>query len=413
MQKQYSIQLKLTKIIYLLFFALILYKSNNAYISPDEAYSFLEYVFTGDLLNIGLANNHLLNNFLIYVTTLFSYKEILLRLPNIIAGTIYMYCAYNFSKKFQTPLLVFCILSSPPYLIEYFSIGRGYGISACFIIYGLLSLMSVESNHEDKILRAGWFFILASYSIHISAIFFSVLILFNLKQILESSNPKFYFNLILQFLLILPIAYLIFNITASGKPIYGIEKIGIFELIFSGFGLIDLILIGATFSLYFGWMIYIPLFLFKKFTNEEKLIILISYTSLVLVYLLPAIFGKTLPTLRVLTPFLPGILLSLIFSILYILNNMKITNKVLVTYTVSTILVFNLLANFDSKYYFDWVDEFDGTIAANYSNPKLDKCVFSEYTYGDKRAEYYRIKAMYVNEIYCDPFTLTIIKKGN
>ena len=101
MQKQYSIQLKLTKIIYLLFFALILYESNNAYISPDEAYSFLEYVFTGDLLNIGLANNHLLNNFLIYVTTLFSYKEILLRLPNIIAGTIYMYCAYISLDRFN------------------------------------------------------------------------------------------------------------------------------------------------------------------------------------------------------------------------------------------------------------------------------------------------------------------------
>tara|TARA_B100000035_G_scaffold39302_1_gene29652 strand:+ start:48728 stop:49969 length:1242 start_codon:yes stop_codon:yes gene_type:complete len=413
MQKQYSFQLKLTKIIYLLFFALILYKSNNAYISPDEAYSFLEYVFTGDLLNVGLANNHLLNNFLIYVTTLFSYTEFLIRLPNIIAGTIYLYSAYNFSKKSHTPLLVFCILSSPPYLIEYFSIGRGYGISVCLIIYGLLSLKSVESNHEEKIQRAGWFFILASYSIHISAIFFSVLIFLNLKVILESRNYKFYFNLILQSLLVLPIAYLIFNITALGKPVYGIENIGILELIFLGFGLIDLVLIGTTFSLYFGWIIYIPLILFKKFTKDEKLIILISYTSLALVYLLPAIFGKPLPTLRVLTPFLPGILLSIIFSILYILNNVKLITKAVAVYTISVILVFNLLINYNSKYYFDWVDEFDGTIAANFSNPKLDKCVFSEYTYGDKRAEYYRIKAMYVNEIYCDPFTLTIIKKGN
>jgi len=50
---------------------LLIYISIKSYsntITTDEVYSFLEYVYTGNIFNNGLANNHLLNTFLTPLT---------------------------------------------------------------------------------------------------------------------------------------------------------------------------------------------------------------------------------------------------------------------------------------------------------------------------------------------------------
>ena len=59
---------KLTDLfVYFYSIILLIYISIKSYsntITTDEVYSFLEYVYTGNIFNIGLANNHLLNTFL-------------------------------------------------------------------------------------------------------------------------------------------------------------------------------------------------------------------------------------------------------------------------------------------------------------------------------------------------------------
>ena len=56
---------------YLLFLIThIIYKASVNPITTDEAYTYLEYVYTNDIFNIGVANNHT-NTFLMSITTLF------------------------------------------------------------------------------------------------------------------------------------------------------------------------------------------------------------------------------------------------------------------------------------------------------------------------------------------------------
>ena len=66
---------------YLLFMiSHIVYKATVNPITTDEAYTYLEYVYTNDIFNIGVANNHVLNTFLMSITTLFGNSEFFLRL---------------------------------------------------------------------------------------------------------------------------------------------------------------------------------------------------------------------------------------------------------------------------------------------------------------------------------------------
>ena len=61
---------------YLLFLIThIIYKASVNPITTDEAYTYLEYVYTNDIFNIGVANNHVLNTFLMSITTLFEIQK--------------------------------------------------------------------------------------------------------------------------------------------------------------------------------------------------------------------------------------------------------------------------------------------------------------------------------------------------
>ena len=63
-------------IIFCSLFILIIFKAKNTEITVDEAYSFLNYSYVGDYLNIGIANNHILNSYLMYLFQNIGYSEL-------------------------------------------------------------------------------------------------------------------------------------------------------------------------------------------------------------------------------------------------------------------------------------------------------------------------------------------------
>ena len=64
-------------ILFIILITHIIYKASVNPITTDEAYTYLEYVYTNDIFNIGVANNHVLNT-LMSITTLFGNSEIFL-----------------------------------------------------------------------------------------------------------------------------------------------------------------------------------------------------------------------------------------------------------------------------------------------------------------------------------------------
>jgi hypothetical protein len=114
-------------------------------LTHDEAFTFFSYVkqpweFT---LEVKYTNNHLLNSILTKVSTgFFGESEFALRLPNVLGGFMFFVCGAilvnNFKAKNWFAPLAFIALAGNPFLLDFFSLCRGYGISMGLLAAALL-----------------------------------------------------------------------------------------------------------------------------------------------------------------------------------------------------------------------------------------------------------------------------------
>ena len=124
----------------------VIKKAAVASITYDEAYSFFEYVSYPEFLrsdfNFMSANNHLLNTWLTRITyALWGNEEWALRLPNVLAFGLFLYASVRIAYRLVTtrllPLFVVLLLCGNPYVLDFFSLSRGYGLSLAFMTYAL------------------------------------------------------------------------------------------------------------------------------------------------------------------------------------------------------------------------------------------------------------------------------------
>jgi hypothetical protein len=115
----------------------------------DEAGSYLDFISPNvlALFNFNSANNHFLNSLLAKISsTLGGTSEFVLRLPNLLAYVAYLFFAFLILNRFvKTKLIVLCgylLLSLNPYVLDYFSLCRGYGLSLGFLMASLFFLFS-------------------------------------------------------------------------------------------------------------------------------------------------------------------------------------------------------------------------------------------------------------------------------
>ncbi len=131
---------------------LITYRAFVIPMTHDEASSWLNYHNTpiwscfSDPKCWGTANNHWLNTLLFqWCESLFGNDPWALRIPNIVSGWGYLICASllcsRYIKTFVLQLLGFLLLSGHVYLLDFFSLARGYGIMTCGVIWGMYSLI--------------------------------------------------------------------------------------------------------------------------------------------------------------------------------------------------------------------------------------------------------------------------------
>jgi hypothetical protein len=132
------------------------------------------------------ANNHILNSVLTKCfTSIFSVKLWIARLPNFLFSIVYAFAVFKISNRFGNSilsLLVIVGLLFNPFLIEFFSLSRGYGISYSLMLFGYYYLLRYWKTYETKhlllsLLGAG-FAAYANFStIHFTAsLYFLVLI---------------------------------------------------------------------------------------------------------------------------------------------------------------------------------------------------------------------------------------------
>ena len=290
-----------------------------------------------------------------WLTTLVGISEFYIRLPNFIFGLFYIYFVQQISKKKDYSLGLTSILIFNPYLIDYFSISRGYGISASLLF--VASYLYVNST-KDHLVVPILLLSFSTFAIHTTVIFLILFWIMNLKNAFKTYNKIFFFFLNLYLICISFInVYLLFLITEDKKPLFGIPDVSISNLFFDSLGL------NGLYSSKYSWFSFLilslflqPLLLYRKFNLRFKKLFLISYSSLLFLFIVPYVFGKPYPLLRILLPFLPPILLLIIESITILQRKLSRRFFNIVLTAINILLIFNFFNVIEIDKTIDWKD---------------------------------------------------------
>ena len=122
-------------------------------LTHDEAQTYLHGVMPGIkpllLFTFNDSNNQVLNTGLMILSTrVFGFSEFALRLPNILASLLYLYCTYWLTRRYRASWPAMIILNAPLPIAAYFSLARGYGIANAFVALAILFLVRGLDNRS-------------------------------------------------------------------------------------------------------------------------------------------------------------------------------------------------------------------------------------------------------------------------
>ncbi|WP_300661076.1 glycosyltransferase family 39 protein [Fluviicola sp.] len=138
---------------FLLVFSYVIIRGFSLGITHDEALTYK--IIQGDEILRETANHHWLNTHLsAFFASLFGAKEFVLRLPNILSFAIFWFYLYRIAKTFLsssfTQIALILLLCGNPFVLDFFSLCRGYGMSLAFITASLYYLFRIYQSNENK-----------------------------------------------------------------------------------------------------------------------------------------------------------------------------------------------------------------------------------------------------------------------
>jgi hypothetical protein len=385
-------------IISLALITFVSYKAAVTSFTHDESLSFTRYVPLPiiDILtyNPPFTNNHILNTIGMKITSgIFGVSEFSLRFPNIIGLLIYLFFAYrivnlDIIRKKYAALLLFIILIANPYLIDFFGLARGYGLSVGFMVMTVFYLMRFTDGRVQKdillfnigaLLAMMANFALVNY--YISALIaFNLILFFDKKYqnqgesflscFLRSNKLNLVFLLINSLLLYAPFKKIIQGnmIDFGGKE--GFVQNTILSLVRKSSydewpaQSVEIFLVASIILISTGLFIY--LFInFKKATTIIKGFdkLFIVKTILVLVALSTIVqnifFQRDYLIERFALFLIPLFLLTLVLILKYWINRSVIMAPVYTSAVIVVFLCYNVVANLNDRYYIDWKYERD------------------------------------------------------
>jgi hypothetical protein len=140
------------------------FRAHELSFTYDESSTVLEYVnhnFAYIFQRASTATNHILNSVLMkFSSTVFEPSEFVYRLPNLVAHAVYLLFSFLLIGKLKHAGIVFqtagfILLNFNPYLLDFFSLARGYGLASAF---ALACVYYMFRHHQTKL----WHFYFAS-----------------------------------------------------------------------------------------------------------------------------------------------------------------------------------------------------------------------------------------------------------
>lgn len=150
--------------LFLFLFAYVLLRALWVPAYHDEINTFFTYVQTGEFQPFHSfidQNNHILNTTFSHLFfLLFGENILVLRLANVLSFIMYMFFVWKIAKTFQSKLLSyawFVTMGMSLYLISFFSLSRGYGMSIAFFTASVYYLIDYKTSFSNKSLLLGLF----------------------------------------------------------------------------------------------------------------------------------------------------------------------------------------------------------------------------------------------------------------
>lgn len=218
-----------------LIFAYVLVRAILLDITFDESWTLRDFV-PRTILNIFRyqpcdTNHHLLNTLLIKLFYAFlPHTAFVARIPNVLASILYIFFAYKICRKFCSEPIAFfsfIILLVNPFLLDFFSQARGYGLSLGFQMGSLYYLLSYVRDADPKDLIKMFsfsFFSVLSIFVMINFFIAEICVVF-LLSILKPTQYKLKTNIIVASVFSILLALFIYTpvtkLIASNSLYYG------------------------------------------------------------------------------------------------------------------------------------------------------------------------------------------------
>lgn len=262
----------------------VLFRASTLAFTYDESLTYTMGVYQGRLPQN--TNNHFLNTVLMILSSsLFGNSELALRLPNVLAHILYLISSFLLFHRFQNKWLIvsgFLAINVNPYILDFFSLARGYGLALGFMMCSILAIETYCQTKQEKYLSRSFLFASLSVLAHLAFLnyylsLFAIVwgartlegfhknnqLVLNVKQIWSNCIVRhtiLWKNLFILFIFITPI---IANQIKKGQDKYGF---------FKGFGsegfwqdtvdsLIDSYLYGQNYWENIHWFFYTWIFL--------------------------------------------------------------------------------------------------------------------------------------------------------
>jgi len=224
-------------LIYFTAFLLFSYVVIRAFLisfTTDEITTLYDYVLKNDIFNRNYefmsANNHMLNTGLMWmIYKIFGFNIFMLRLPNVLAFAVYLFYSFKLIKQFEIGLFrfsAFILLCTNPFLLDFFSLARGYGISMAFLMPALYHLLLFVNGDDQKNIFLSLLLIAIGSMANLTLlyIFFPICVLLvatliHRKEKLRILENKF--KILLISALLLCSGYVLYSLDRAGSLFYG------------------------------------------------------------------------------------------------------------------------------------------------------------------------------------------------
>ncbi|MNK05621.1 hypothetical protein D3C87_235040 [compost metagenome] len=151
---------------FLFAFSYVIIRGFTVGMTHDEALTYK--IISGDEVLRGTANHHWLNTQLSSFTShLFGAKEFALRLPNILSFAVFWFFLFRISKEVLkspfTQIALLLLLCGNPFILDFFSLCRGYGLSIACITASLFYLFRIVNLQTET--KASAYFLAAVFAV--------------------------------------------------------------------------------------------------------------------------------------------------------------------------------------------------------------------------------------------------------